>query len=448
MTETPDQIIDQNHRVARRGLLGAAAVGAGVAAVGLATPAQADQGRGHDGGHSRGVRTGADVAQADRWKVFAGQRIGVITNPTGVVRDDDDRLVSIVDVMAASGRVEIAGVFGPEHGFRGTAQAGSSEETYVDERTGVTVYDAYGATAEKFAEFFDTAEVDTVVFDIQDAGARFYTYIWTMYAAMTAAARTRRRFVVLDRPNPVGGIARGPVLRDGFTSGVGQDKIAQQHGMTVGEVARFFNGEFMSTVAGAKIADLDVVTMTGWDPDSLYAQTGLLWIMPSPNVPTADTALLYPGTCLFEATNLSEGRGTTRPFELIGAPYVDYRWAEALSSSRLAGVEFREAYFTPTFSKNANLVCGGVQVHLVDPAKVDAPKIATHMLTTLRDLYDGFDWRTGDSYSGRWIDLLTGSDRFRTQFAAGDSARQIIADWRDELRVFDRTRQQYLLYRR
>jgi len=431
--------------MARRGLLGAAAVGTSIAAAALTAPAHADQDRGHGGGHARGVRTGADRSHAEDWKVLADRRIGVITNPTGVVRDG---LVSIVDAMVTAGTVEVAAVFGPEHGFRGTAQAGSSEDTYVDERTGVTVYDAYGATAEKFAELYAAADVDTVVFDIQDVGARFYTYIWTMYAAMTGAARTNRRFVVLDRPNPVGGTARGPVLHDGFTSGVGQDAIAQQHGMTVGEVARFFNGEFMPTVAGSKVDDLQVVKVTGWEPSRLFADTGLPWILPSPNMPTPDTALLYPGTCLFEATNLSEGRGTTKPFELIGAPYVDHRWAEGLNRAGLDGVEFREAYFTPTFSKNANLVCGGVQVHVVDRAKVDAVRTATHMLTTLRDLYDDFDWRTGDSYSGRWIDLLTGSERFRTQFAAGDSAAQIIAGWRDELRTFDRTRQQYLLYRR
>lgn len=429
-------------RMGRRGFLGAAAItGAGALTIDGTERASATTAA-HHRRHGHRFRCGADVAAARGWKVFSGQRIGVITNPTGVIRDG---LRSIVDVMVESGKVEIGGVFGPEHGFRGTAQAGESEETYVDERTGVTVYDAYGASIDKFAGYYDTAKVDTIVFDIQDVGARFYTYIWTMYNAMAAAAKLGKRFVVLDRPNPVGGEAKGPVLKDGFTSGVGLDKIAQQHGMTVGELARFFNGEFMPSVAGAKVTDLDVVKVEGWSPDELYAETGAPWIMPSPNMPTTDTALLYPGTCMFEATNLSEGRGTTRPFELIGAPYVDYKWAGRLSQERLPGVEFREAYFNPTFSKNAGQVCGGVQVHIVEPSRVDAIRTATTMMTTLRDLYDQFDWR-GDG--GRWINLLTGSDRFLKMFTAGDSAAQIVAAWQPELRAFDRTRRQYLLYRR
>ncbi|WP_265442816.1 exo-beta-N-acetylmuramidase NamZ family protein [Flexivirga meconopsidis] len=427
-------------RLGRRGFLGAAAIGAGALSIGgmtqpaTAAPATKD--------HGDRFRCGADVAAAKGWKVFSGQRIGVITNPTGVVRDG---LRSIVDVMVESGKVEIGGVFGPEHGFRGTAQAGEAEDTYVDERTGVTVYDAYGATIDKFAGYFATAQVDTVVFDIQDVGARFYTYIWTLYNAMAAAARTGKRFVVLDRPNPVGGQARGPVLKDGFTSGVGLDKIAQQHGMTAGELARFYNGEFMPRVAGRPVQDLAVVQVQGWSPGELFADTGAPWIMPSPNMPTPDTALLYPGLGMFEATNLSEGRGTTRPFELIGAPYVDYRWAQRLSGEQLPGVEFREAYFNPTFSKNEGKVCGGVQVHIADPQRVDAIRTATTMMTTLRDLYAEFDWR-GDA--GRWINLLTGSDRFLRMFAAGDSAAQIVAAWQPELRAIDRTRRQYLLYKR
>jgi uncharacterized protein YbbC (DUF1343 family) len=429
----------------RRALLGGAAAGAGALAAApfLGGTAAAST----RAGQRPRVRPGADVAEADDWSVLRGRRVGVITNPTGVVQST---LGSIVDAMVASGKVEVGAVFGPEHGFRGTAQAGSSEETYVDERTGVTVYDAYGATAAKFQQLYTDAGVDTVVFDIQDVGARFYTYIWTMYAAMTAAAKAGLSFVVLDRPNPTGGRARGPVLRDGFTSAVGQDKIAQAHGMTAGEIARFFDGEFLPTVAGRRLEELRVVRMRGWRADMLYPETGLPWILPSPNMPNPTTALLYPGTCLFEATNLSEGRGTTLPFELLGAPYIDHRWAADLTRRRLTGVRFREAYFTPTFSKNANLVCGGVQVHVTDPGRVDAITVAAHMLVSLRDLYDGFDWRLVGTASdqGRWLDLLTGSDRFRTQFEAGASAPAIVAAWRRELAAFDRSRQPYLLYPR
>ena len=431
--------------LARRALLGGAAAGAGA----LATlPLTAGTAAASTGGTGRSrVRPGADLAQADRWRVLAGQRVGVITNPTGVVQDG---LASIVDAMVDSGRVDVRAVFGPEHGFRGTAQAGASEGTSVDERTGVTVHDAYGADAATFEALYARSRVETVVFDIQDVGARFYTYIWTMYQAMIAAARADLRFVVLDRPNPVGGRARGPVLRDGFTSGVGQDRIAQAHGMTAGEVARFFDGEFLPALAGRRLADLHVVRLQGWKAGMRYPDTGLPWILPSPNMPSPTTALLYPGTCLFEATNLSEGRGTTLPFELVGAPYVDHRWAQDLTSRRLPGVRFREAYFTPTFSKNANKVCGGVQVHLTDADAVDPIRVATHMLVALRDLYDDFDWRLVGAASdgGRWMDLLTGSDRFRSQLEAGDSAPAIIDAWQDELQEFERTRRPYLLYPR
>ncbi|WP_228266076.1 exo-beta-N-acetylmuramidase NamZ family protein [Microlunatus elymi] len=425
-----------------------AGVGAGVAATPFlgGVAAAAEPGHGH-GRHER-VVPGADAAAADGWKPLTGQRLGVITNPTGILAGS---MRSIVDEMVESGAVNVVAVFGPEHGFRGTAQAGESEGTYVDERTGVTVYDAYGANADKFAEFFADADVETVIFDIQDVGARFYTYIWTMYQAMAAAVRSGLDFVVLDRPNPVGGKANGPIMTDGYTSGVGLDKIVQQHGMTVGELARFFDGEFMPRVAGGRLDDrLSVIKVRGWMPDQLFAETGLRWVLPSPNMPTPDTALLYPGTCLFEATNLSEGRGTTRPFEIIGAPYVDYHWAAQLNKRDLAGVYFREAYFTPTFSKNANEVCGGVQVHLTDPHRLDAIRVATEMLVALRDLYSDFAWRTyaADAYPGQWLDKLTGSARFRTQFEAGAAADEIVAGWRTELAAFDRRRRPYLLYRR
>jgi uncharacterized protein YbbC (DUF1343 family) len=353
-------------------------------------------------------------------------------------------LESIVDAMVAA-RVEVVAVFGPEHGFRGSAQAGGSEETYVDERTGVTVYDAYGADATKLAAFYAAAGVETVVFDIQDVGARFYTYIWTMYEAMIAAGPGGQRFVILDRPNPIGGRARGPMLVDGYTSGVGKDKIVQAHGMTVGEMAGYFDGVIFPARGFAPVRDLDVVRVSGWRADDLYADTGLTWVLPSPNMPTADTALVYPGTCLFEATNLSEGRGTTRPFELIGAPYVDHHWAGDLDDAGLTGVRFREAYFAPTFSKHQGVACAGVQVHITDPRRLDAIEVAAHMLVALRDRYDEFGWR-GDG--GRWIDLLTGSGRFRAQFEAGAGAEAIISAWKDELAAFDRARRPYLLYRR
>ena len=258
----------------------------------------------------RPVTNGADLLERSGWAALRGQRVGVVTNPTGIL----DNLTHIVDAMAGSDDVNLVAVFGPEHGFRGTAQAGDSEGNHVDPRTAVMVYDAYGATATKLAAMYRAANVETVVFDIQDAGARFYTYIWTMYEAMKAAVATGARFVVLDRPNPVGGSARGPMLLTPYISGVGKKEIVQQHGMTVGELARFFDGEFLQAEVGARLTELTVLTMTGWRREQRFVDTGQTWVMPSPNMPTPDTALLYPGTGLFEATNMSEGRGTTRPF--------------------------------------------------------------------------------------------------------------------------------------
>ncbi|WP_309128972.1 DUF1343 domain-containing protein [Microbacterium sp.] len=427
--------------LSRRGVFRAAGVAAATAAgIGVAgEAAAASASTVAANGHGRRLRTGADVAAAERWRLFSGRKVGVITNPTGVLED----FTSIVDAMVAAG-VDVGAVFGPEHGFRGTAQAGEAEETFVDPRTGVTVYDAYGATVAKLSGFFTESGVDTVVFDIRDVGVRFYTYIWTMWTAMQAAASAGDlRFVVLDRPNPLGGRARGPVLQQGFTSGVGLLEISQQHGMTVGELALFFNATFMERAGQQKLSDLQVVKAEGWRRQMVGPDQADRWIPPSPNMPTPQTATLYPGTGMVEATDWSEGRGTTRPFELIGAPYLDHRWAAALNEKRLAGVEFREAYFTPTFSKNAGQVCAGVQIHIMDAEKVDAIEVATHMLVEARRLYDDFAWR-GDG--GRWIGLLTGSGRFQQQLEAGASADEIIAAWQPELKQFVDDTRPYLLY--
>lgn len=436
----------------RRQLLTAGALGA-VAIPATAIPATAAGSVATQSGRtayassypSNPVTTGAQAAAASGWSTLAGQKVGVITNPTGILTD----LRTIVDDMHESGAVDIVGVFGPEHGFRGTAQAGGSEGTYTDPRTGLTVYDAYGANTAKMTSMFRAAGVETVVFDIQDVGARFYTYIWTMYTAMQAAVAVGARFVVLDRPNPIGGTARGPMMTAPWTSGVGAKEIVQAHGMTVGELARYFDGEFLAADAGRRLTELSVVEVKGWRRDVPYAVTGLPWVMPSPNMPTPDTALVYPGTGMFEGTNLSEGRGTTRPFELVGAPFVDHRWAERLAALELPGVGFREAYFSPTFSKHTGKVCGGVQLHVTDPSTFDPMRAAVEMLVAAKALYPDFAWRY-DSYDPArpyWIDKLTGSQRLRTQISAGASADEVVGAWRDELAAFDARRKQYLLYR-
>ncbi|MGC9537903.1 exo-beta-N-acetylmuramidase NamZ family protein [Streptomyces sp. UG1] len=381
----------------------------------------------------RKLRTGFERLAADGYSVLEGQKVGIVTNPTGVTRN----VRHIVDVMHADKRANLGAVFGPEHGFRGTAQAGGSEGRYDDPATGLPVYDTYLKSGRPLADIFTASGVDTIVFDIQDVGARFYTYIWTLYDCMEAAQLAGKRFVVLDRPNPVTGrAAQGPVLHKEFASFVGRQPISQAHGMTVAELARLFNGEFLTTPV-----PLETVRMTGWRRSDFYDASGLPWVPPSPNMPTPDTALVYSGTCLFEGTNLSEGRGTTRPFELLGAEGIDRRWAEAAGELALPGVHFREAYFTPTFSKFQGKTVGGVQIHVHDRAAYDPVRTGIALLVTAKKVWSGFAWRPD-----HWIDKLTGSTRVRTMIDAGASADEVVAGWRRELAAFRRMREEYLLY--
>ncbi|MCI2424077.1 DUF1343 domain-containing protein [Saccharopolyspora sp. K220] len=414
-------------RLTRRGLLTAAALS--VPAAGIAASSACAAAPSTSPGSD--VRTGADVLAARNWEDVTGRRIGVVTNPTGVLAS----LEHVVDAMHASGAVNIVAVFGPEHGFRGTSQAGGSEGDYRDPRTGLPVFDAYGADAAKLAEMFRKAGVEQVVFDIADVGARFYTYIWTMYTAMQAAQQTGAAFLVLDRPNPIGAQVAGPRLDPRFASGVGLLPIVQQHGMTVGELARMFDREYLPS----PLPQLNVARVEGWRGRG--TDTGLPWVPPSPNMPTPDTAAVYPGTGLFEGTLLSEGRGTTRPFEIIGAPGIDWRWAEQLNAAGLDGLRFRETYFVPTFSKHANLTCGGVQLYR--SGEIDAIRAAVAMIVTARRLYPQvFGWRPDNM-----IDKLSGSDRLRTMVDAGADVPEIVDAWQDEAADFRRQREPYLLYR-
>ncbi|MFE1348411.1 exo-beta-N-acetylmuramidase NamZ domain-containing protein [Streptomyces sp. NPDC058757] len=414
----------------RRELLAAGgALTAGGALAGAASPAAAAPGR----AHAR-VRTGFERLAADGYALLAGERVGVVTNPTGITPDARH----LVDVMHADERVDLVAVFGPEHGFRGTAQAGGSEGRYDDPATGLPVYDTYLKSGQPLADVFTASGVDTVVFDIQDAGARFYTYIWTLYDCMVAAELAGKRFVVLDRPNPVSGrAALGPVLDRAFATFVGREPIAQAHGMTVAELALLFNAEFL-----ARPVELETVRMTGWRRADFFDATGLPWVPPSPNMPTPETALVYSGTCLFEGTNLSEGRGTTRPFELLGAEGVDRRWAEAANALGLPGVRFREAYFAPTFSKFQGRTVGGVQLHVDDREAFDPVRTGIGLLVTARRSWSGFAWRPD-----HWIDKLTGSTRVRTLIDAGADTDEVVGAWEPDLAAFRAVRREHLLYR-
>ncbi|MEU9184530.1 DUF1343 domain-containing protein [Streptomyces sp. NPDC048484] len=422
------------HRLSRRSLLAATTTAAAVSAGPRATAATTTAATPTPETATRRFRTGFERLAADGYTLLEGSRVGIVTNPTGITRDARH----IVDVMHTDDRVDLVAVFGPEHGFRGTAQAGGSEGRYDDPATGLPVYDTYLKSGQPLADIFTASGVDTVVFDIQDVGARFYTYIWTLYDCMEAARLAGKHFVVLDRPNPVTGRgAYGPVLHKEFATFVGREPISQAHGMTVAELARLFNAEFLTAPV-----PLDTVRMSGWRRSDFYDASGLPWVPPSPNMPTPDTALVYSGTCLFEGTNLSEGRGTTRPFELLGAEGIDRRWAAEAGQLGLPGVHFREAYFAPTFSKFQGKTVGGVQIHVHDRAAYDSVRTGIALLVTAKQVWNGFAWRPDN-----WIDKLTGSTRVRTMIDAGATADEVVAGWQDELAAFRRVRKEHLLYR-
>ncbi|MET7370695.1 DUF1343 domain-containing protein [Streptomyces sp. NPDC005566] len=425
----------------RRDLLTASAALAATPALATRASAATPGGTAEAGRHAR-VRTGFERLRASGYASLAGQRVGVISNPTGVTPD----LGHIVDAMAGDGKVDIVAVFGPEHGFRGISQAGEGEDFYTDAKTGLPVYNAYNSST-TMAGHFSELNLDTVVFDIQEIGARFYTYIWTMYLALEAAAELGLRFVVLDRPNVLSAKnAHGPVLHPEHSTFVGLKPIAQQYGMTVGELAGLFNDTFVPEATGGKRADLHVERMSGWKRRMRYSETGLPWVPPSPNMPTVATAEAYVGTCYFEATALSEGRGTTMPFQMVGAPGIDHRWQEALNALDLPGARFREAYFNPTFSKQAGKTCGGVELQITDVDRYDPIRTALVMILEQRRLFPQYGWRSQDGGSAYWLDKLSGNREVRLAVEAGAPVDDIVALWQDDLAAFRTRRARHLLY--
>jgi uncharacterized protein YbbC (DUF1343 family) len=404
----------------------------------LSAAAFADNGK-HKGKDKKAKKfeLGIEVLLDDQKELIEGKRVGLITNPTGV----DQELNSIVDLLHNDPEVELTALYGPEHGVRGSAQAGEYVEFYTDEKTGLPVYSLYGATKKPTPEMLEN--VDVLLFDIQDVGTRFYTYIYTMAYAMEAAKENDIPFIVLDRPNPLGGTeVEGPVLETPYKSFVGNYEIPLRHGMTVGELAKLFNEEF------AIGADLTVVKMKGWKRDMYYDETGLQFVMPSPNMPTLDTALVYPGAALIEGTNVSEGRGTTKPFELIGAPFINAdNLAQQLNSLNLKGVSFRAASFTPSISKHAGKLSHGIQIHITDRAEFEPVVTGLHIVKSIHDLYpEDFAFRAEDSRGISFFDQLIGNGWVRDAIEEGKSVEWIESQWKDELKDFKEVREDYLIY--
>ncbi len=382
------------------------------------------------------VMYGLDRLINEGYEPLKGKRIGLITNHTGV----DAQLRSNIDLLHNHPDYHLVALYGPEHGVRGSAAAGEHVATYTDPRTGLPVYSLYGSSKRPSAEML--AGVEVLVFDILDCGCRYYTFPYTMAYTMQAAAEHGIPYVVLDRPNPANGIqVEGNVLQPGFESFVGLYSIPMRHGLTIGELAKFFNAEFGIG------CDLHVIAMIGWQRAMWWDEIGHSWVAPSPNSPTPEFAEVYPGTCLFEGTNLSEGRGITKPFQTIGAPWVVAEdLAEALNDLSLAGVIFRPTYFTPTFSKHQGLVCGGVELHVVDRDRFQPVRTGLEMLSMVRTMYPhDFAWR--EPYNGRYFfDLLAGTDKLRLDLDRGVSPSEIIAGWQSELAVFKAVREKYLIY--
>jgi uncharacterized protein YbbC (DUF1343 family) len=381
------------------------------------------------------MESGLEVLLAEGLSKLTGKRAGLITNHSAI----DRRLRNAVDLLHESDVVELVALFGPEHGVRGDAQAGVHVGASVDERTGLPVYSLYGETQRPTAEML--TGLDALIFDIQDVGVRYATYISTMVYAMEAASAAGLAFIVLDRPNPINGEqVEGNLLDPDFASFVGAHPIPIRHGMTAGELALLIAAE-------NGMAEPGVVEMRGWRREQWFDETDLPWVQPSPNLPTLETVTLYPGTCLIEGTNLSEGRGTTRPFEYIGAPWIDpFRLAGEMEIRRLSGCGFRPAYFTPTFSKHAGQVCGGVQVHITDRDALRAVDVGLHLLEVMLAHYPGeLAWReTGEGTF--FIDRLLGSDQPRKQLAEGLGAATVMEEWEAAREAFAERRKAFLLY--
>ena len=385
------------------------------------------------------IRLGSDLLlSSSRLK---GARVGVVCNHASL----DRGFLHIVDRLAAAPDVTLAAIFGPQHGFRSDVQDNMIETAHTNDVTRkVPVYSLYSETREPTAAML--AGLDCLVIDLQDIGARIYTYIYTMANCLRACSRHGIPVIVCDRPNPIGGNdVEGALLVKGFESFVGQFEIPMRHGMTMGEIARLFNEVF------GLGAELEVVKMEGWQRGMYADETDLPWVMPSPNMPTLDTAIVYPGTVLFEGILISEGRGTTRPFEIVGAPWIEAEsFARRMNGLGLAGVYFRPAVFEPTFQKHAKLTCGGCQIHVTDrnqfrPVLTGVALIAMFYQTNRVE----FAWRQPPyEYEPEKmpIDILSGSTTLREQIEAGVSALDIASSWRQDEEDFRKVRESCLLY--
>lgn len=384
------------------------------------------------------MKVGLEVFLESHSQSLKGARIGLITNPSGI----DRNLRSTIERIFESPELDLKILFGPEHGVRGDIQAGKKIGDARDQKTGLPMQSLYGESKRLSPEAI--ADLDVIIYDLQGVGARFYTILYTMAYALEGVQKAGKKIIVLDRPNPVAPLKpTGMIIEEKFNSFVGGYGLPIIHGMTVGEMANYFNQEFQIN------ADLEVIPMQGWNRQMWYDETKRPWIYPSPNMPTLETAILFPGTCLFEGTNLSEGRGTTKPFELIGAPWINAEdWADELNNLALPGVGFRPVYFRPYFSKHQDEQVAGVQVHLYDRHLINPLQVGIHMLASVFSKYEEADWVTFKQH--HFIDKLAGTDKLRQaveeKMLPRDLYTHLATSWEKPLADFLQIREKYLLY--
>lgn len=388
------------------------------------------------------MRTGLDIFEKKWPKELKGVRAGLVVHPASVSRD----LEHAVDLALNSRKFRLKALFGPQHGIRGETQDNMIEwKGFKDKKTGLPVYSLYSKTRKPSQSMLK--DIDVLVIDIRDVGARYYTFIWTMELCMQACAEAGKSVVIFDSPNPIDGKhIEGPVLDEGYSSFVGLRPLPVRHGMTPAEVSVYLKNEFYPDL------DLHIIPMQGWKRDMWFDETGLPWVMPSPNMPTLDTAAVYPGMCLLEGTDLSEGRGTTRPFELFGAPFIDPDvLVKRLKAFKLPGVVFRPVSFQPTFQKHAGRVCGGAQMHVTNRNGFRPFKTGVAVLKAVHDIYPRrFKWkRPPYEYEKKKmpVDILAGTNRLRKDIEAGRSLAQMENWWERQNIEFNRkVRKKYLIY--
>jgi len=388
----------------------------------------------------KAVKLGLEKALQDG-EIFTNQRVGLICNQASL----DHGFDHAADLFFNARNINLTTLFGPQHGIRGDVQDNMIETAHtLDKKTNLPIYSLYSETREPTEEML--GDLDAVVFDLQDVGGRVYTFIYTMANAMTACAKYGKRMVVCDRPNPINGIdIEGNFLEEEYASFVGQYPIPMRHGMTVGELAKFFNEEF-----GIK-CDLTIIPMENWSREDFFDGTDVPWAMPSPNMPTVDTAIIFPATVYFEGTQISEGRGTTRPFEIIGAPFIDANeLAEALTELQLPGIKFCATNFIPTFQKHAGKSCGGVFIHVSDRSVYQPVITGIAMVKTIYDLYkDDFKWKDPPYeyvYDKNPFDVISGTDKIRKFIENGADLETIKLYWANDVKSFREQREKYLLY--